>query len=347
MEKLVSIIIPCFNKEKWLEQAINSCLNQTYSNIEIIVIDDGSTDNSLEIIKSYEDKIIWETGENKGANYARNRGFALSSGAYIQYLDADDYLLPKKIAKQVCYIEETLADVVYNDEKHIRYLSNGKSYLTEIKLDGLPEDILELFLSCQAYIQTGNPLFKRKVITDSGGWDETLKAAQDIDFFRSVAMNGAKFVYRSGCYILYRKYESKDRITCNLANVWNYRLLATKKAEEKLIELDKLSTRYKKALAYFYCTIAIYGCRYLNYLKYLILLKKIRILDPSFQEDSPILRNGSAIYRTLNKIFGFIIAGLIYKFLKDLIHLISAKKAVLKNYFTLFKLQLPYKLVNK
>jgi len=66
MPKLVSIIIPCFNAEKWLREAIDSCLQQTYPHIEIIVIDDGSTDNSLEIIKSYGDKLIWKSLLHQG-----------------------------------------------------------------------------------------------------------------------------------------------------------------------------------------------------------------------------------------------------------------------------------------
>ncbi|MDJ0534564.1 MAG: glycosyltransferase [Xenococcaceae cyanobacterium MO_207.B15] len=323
MEKLVSIIIPCFNKEKWLKEAIDSCLNQTYPHIEVIVIDDGSTDNSLEIIKSYGTKIIWETGENRGANYARNRGFVLSSGSYIQYLDADDYLLPEKIERQVNFLEETGADVVYSDEKHIRYLPDGKSLITDIKFDGLPEDTLELFLFCKVYIQTANPLFKREIVANSSGWDETLKAAQDIDFFRSVAMDGARFIYQPGCYLVYRRYESDDRITCNLANVWKFRLLATEKAEKKLLELDKLSTKYKKALAYFYCTIALFGCSYLNYVQYLVLLKKILSLEPSFNPDRYMFKNGGEIYKILNQVFGFFLAGIIYKFLKDLAQAIS------------------------
>ncbi|MDJ0742761.1 MAG: glycosyltransferase [Xenococcaceae cyanobacterium MO_167.B27] len=323
MEKLVSIIIPCFNKEKWLKEAIDSCLNQTYPHIEVIVIDDGSTDNSLEIIKSYGTKIIWETGENRGANYARNRGFILSSGSYIQYLDADDYLLPEKIAKQVHCLAATGADVVYSDETHITYLPDGKSISTELKLDGLQEDLLELFLCCKAYIQTANPLFKRELIANSSGWDETLKAAQDIDFFRTVTMDGARFIYEPGFYLVYRRYESDDRITCNLDNVWKFRLLATEKAEKKLLELDKLSTKYKKALAYFYCKIALFGCSYLNYVQHLGLLKKIITLDPSFHPDRYMFKSGGAIYRNLNKIFGFLTTGIIYKFLKDLTQAIS------------------------
>lgn len=96
MSKLVSIIIPCFNASRWIAETIESCLQQTYSNIEIIVIDDGSTDNSLLIIKNYENQITYQSIPHNGGNYARNLGLKLSSGEYIQFLDADDYILPKK-----------------------------------------------------------------------------------------------------------------------------------------------------------------------------------------------------------------------------------------------------------
>ena len=72
----------------------------------------------MEIIKSYGDKVIWETGPNCGGNHARNRGFALSKGEYIQYLDADDYLKPEKIERQVNFLKETSADIVYGDWQH-------------------------------------------------------------------------------------------------------------------------------------------------------------------------------------------------------------------------------------
>ena len=131
--KLVSIVIPCFNTEPWLNEAIDSCLSQSYPSIEIIVIDDGSTDGSLDIIKSYSDRIIWETGPNQGGNHARNRGFALSKGDYVQFLDADDYLLPQKLEKQVQFLKTTGADVVYGDWRHQYHLKDGEVTLDDIK----------------------------------------------------------------------------------------------------------------------------------------------------------------------------------------------------------------------
>lgn len=183
MNKLVSVIIPCYNKSEWIKEAIDSCLNQTYSHIEIIIIDDGSTDNSLEIIKSYGDRVIWETGQNRGGNHARNRGFALSSGQYIQYLDADDYLLPEKIEKQVRCLEKTNANLVYGNVICKYYSTDGTSYSSELQTCGPHDDMLEFLLSFEYFIQTASPLIERQAIANSEGWDENLQAAQDIDFF--------------------------------------------------------------------------------------------------------------------------------------------------------------------
>src|SRR5215813_6146334 len=106
MSAFVSILIPCFNAERWIAQAIESGLAQTYEEKEVIVIDDGSRDGSLEVIKSFGDRIRWETGPNCGGNAARNRLLQLARGRWLQYLDADDYLLPTKLERQVAFLRE-------------------------------------------------------------------------------------------------------------------------------------------------------------------------------------------------------------------------------------------------
>lgn len=102
MEPLVSILIPCYNAEKWLAETLESALAQTWDNIEIIVVDDGSTDKSLAVAKQFEpDGVKVISQANKGASAARNRAFQESQGDFIQYLDADDLLVPDKIELQV------------------------------------------------------------------------------------------------------------------------------------------------------------------------------------------------------------------------------------------------------
>jgi glycosyltransferase involved in cell wall biosynthesis len=95
--QLSSIIIPCYNAENYVAHAIQSSLNQTHRDCEIIVVDDGSSDASLEVIRSFGDSIRWVTGPNRGGCSARNRGMEMASGAFIQFLDADDILHPERI----------------------------------------------------------------------------------------------------------------------------------------------------------------------------------------------------------------------------------------------------------
>src|SRR5919199_656326 len=100
-QPLVSVLITNYNYEHYLKQAIDSALNQTYPHMEIIVVDDGSTDNSKQVIASYKDKIISVFKENGGQASAMNAGFAISQGEIICSLDADDVWLPTKVEQVV------------------------------------------------------------------------------------------------------------------------------------------------------------------------------------------------------------------------------------------------------
>ncbi len=101
MQPLVSVIIPTYNRAALVVQAVQSALNQTYTNMEIIVVNDGSTDNTPEILKEYEGKIKYVYQERSERSKARNEGFRHSTGSYIAFLDSDDLWLPTKIEKQV------------------------------------------------------------------------------------------------------------------------------------------------------------------------------------------------------------------------------------------------------
>ena len=112
---LVSIIIPCYNAERFLAETLESALGQTYRNIEIIVVDDGSTDNSGGIIRSYGDRIKAQFGPNRGASAARNLGTELARGEFIQYLDADDLLIIDAVERRIAALHKGAADVAYSD----------------------------------------------------------------------------------------------------------------------------------------------------------------------------------------------------------------------------------------
>ena len=111
MKDLISIIVPVHNSSKYLNKCLDSILNQTYKHIEIIVIENGSTDNSLEILNNYKDKIKLEVLECSGLSQARNRGLELSKGEYIAFVDSDDIIEPNMIEELLNNIKETKSDL--------------------------------------------------------------------------------------------------------------------------------------------------------------------------------------------------------------------------------------------
>ena len=99
---LISILIPAYNAEKWIGETIRSALSQTWPNKEIIIVESGSTDNTLRVARQFESPIVKVLSQpNEGASSARNTAFSVSQGEYIQWLDADDLLAPDKIARQM------------------------------------------------------------------------------------------------------------------------------------------------------------------------------------------------------------------------------------------------------
>ena len=118
----VSVIIPIHNSSKYILECINSVINQTYSNLEIIIVDDNSKDNSLDIIKSINDKRIniIKLKNNLGVAKARNKGIDAATGKYICFLDSDDYWYPEKIEKQIKFIKDNDYTFIYGSYLYLR-----------------------------------------------------------------------------------------------------------------------------------------------------------------------------------------------------------------------------------
>ena len=185
---LVSIIIPCRNGEGFVDAAISSALAQTYARTEIIVIDDGSTDGSLDVIRSFGDRVRWESGPNQGACRARNRGLALARGEVVQFLDADDRLHPTKIAAQLDVMHQSGADSIYCDawaHKMSDPASGGK-----IRRHAQNDDSIIAALGSNAGTTAG--LHRREIVESAGGFDESLPCAQERDLHLRLACLGGK-----------------------------------------------------------------------------------------------------------------------------------------------------------
>lgn len=208
---LVSILIPLYNSEKYIAQTIQSCLDQTYKNIEIIIVDDGSTDRSLSIAKEYAQRynnIKVYSQENTGAPRARNLAFEKSSGAYIQYLDADDLMSPNKIASQMALVEEHDKETVFTSKFSYFTESMDDARLMLQKCDRSFDRGLEWLLNAWSGGGFGvvmGWLIPRHLIEKAAPWDESLKKNQDGEFFSRVLLQAHQVIMVEDTMVYYRK----------------------------------------------------------------------------------------------------------------------------------------------
>jgi glycosyltransferase involved in cell wall biosynthesis len=293
---LVSVVIPCYNAGRWLREAIDSCLAQTYSTLEIIVVDDGSTDDSLSIARSYGRDVVIMTGLNKGESGARNKGFSRARGEFIQFMDADDYLLRDKIERQVTYLETEGGDVVYGDWRIQYHLPNGSTRLGPVYQPGHFDDPVLAVLNGWSLIPIGM-LHRRKIVEQSGGWDERFHIVTDTAFLLSEIMAGADLRYQPGCFSIYRRYGNVTVSTADPARRLHYQGCFLEDIERKLEARGWLTNAYREALAQFYYRQArsYYGR---DPAAYALWREKSRLLVPGLV---PI---GSSAYNVLRQCLG-------------------------------------------
>ncbi len=192
---LVSVIIATYNSEKYIETAIESALMQTYPNIEVIVVDDGSTDNTSKILQKYDDITIIKQ-ENKGVAGARNTGINNSHGEYIAILDSDDKWLKNRLSimipdliKSGC--ELCISNYYYVNEKRQR-ISDEPAYSNEFK-EPLENQYKALLWKAVSFSMM---IVKADAIKSIGGYDESLRGeAEDYDLWLRLLRNGAKWKY--------------------------------------------------------------------------------------------------------------------------------------------------------
>ncbi|HJU44944.1 MAG TPA: glycosyltransferase [Vicinamibacterales bacterium] len=204
---LVSILIPCFNARQWVAQAIDSALAQSWPHKEVIVVDDGSTDGSDEVIRDFGARIISHRQSNQGSNPTRNRLLALASGEWLQYLDADDYLLPRKIQGQVSSVDlDSGVDVVFGPVLLEHVTKTG----AQRELLPIPEPHDPWVLLARWYLpQTGAPLWRKAALENVGGWSPDQAACQEHDLYLRLLMAGKKFVYLDANGAVYRQWSEE------------------------------------------------------------------------------------------------------------------------------------------
>jgi glycosyltransferase involved in cell wall biosynthesis len=203
--ELISVIIPAYNTEKFIPRALDSVIAQTYQNIEVIVVDDGSKDATVAVARGKlqnEFNGPWQVIEleaNRGPNVARNVAWRAAKGSWIQSLDSDDFLAPSKLEKQasVCSSVADNVALVYSPRQHV-YIDGEK--VEPVNPNGKPN--LEYrnkapiaLLGSDGYLLHQAGLLRRSVLERVGGFDETMRVFEEIDLLVRIASEGWRFEF--------------------------------------------------------------------------------------------------------------------------------------------------------
>ncbi|RKD27580.1 Glycosyl transferase family 2 [Caminicella sporogenes DSM 14501] len=180
----VSVIIPTYNYEKFIHNAIDSILNQTFKDYEIIIVDDGSTDNTAEIIKKYNnEKISYFYKENRGPAAARNLGIKKAKGDYICFLDADDAFMPEKLEIQVDILDKNKnIGLVYTNFLYVKNNLSSTYYHYRCKNFSCHKNALQ-HLWYENYINTSTVMTVKEYLFKVGLFNENYKYGEDFDLW--------------------------------------------------------------------------------------------------------------------------------------------------------------------
>ncbi|MBI3315391.1 MAG: glycosyltransferase, partial [Candidatus Omnitrophica bacterium] len=213
-EPLVSVVIPCYNAQDSVAEAIESALGQRLESIEVIVVDDGSEDQSAAVVRTKFPEVRVVNTPNRGGSAARNLGTRLSSGKFVQYLDADDVLAAGKLRAQIAALETSGADVAYGDWEKLIKEKSGALVRQALVRRQLQEDAQAEFL-WDCWCPPAVYLFRREMIKRTGPWDEALDCIQDARFLFDCARAGASFIYCPGLMASYRRLSRRSVSTRN------------------------------------------------------------------------------------------------------------------------------------
>ena len=192
MEPLISVVIPVFNGERFLRAAIQSVLDQKYSAVEIIVVDDGSTDGTASLAQSLSETVRYLHQTNQGPAAARNRGIEQAQGSLIAFADADDLWPKAKLELQLPYFSDSKIDIV---------LGRIQQVLLSETVDGpAPEPAFSVNL--------GSAVIRRSVFERVGLFDETMRYSEDVDWFMRARESGAAIVTIDDVTLFYRQHDA-------------------------------------------------------------------------------------------------------------------------------------------
>jgi glycosyltransferase involved in cell wall biosynthesis len=218
VKPLVSILIPAYNAERWIADTIRSALTQTWPNKEIIIVDGGSTDQTLWVARQFASKeVTVVTQANQGAAAARNKAFSLSRGEYIQWLDADDLLAPDKISRQMEALRDGLnrRTLLSSEWGHFIHRPRRAEFIpSPLWGDLCPVEWLLRKMGHNLHMQPASWLVSRELTEVAGSWDTRLSLDDDGEYFCRVllASEGVRFIPGARSYYRRSGFQSLSNV---------------------------------------------------------------------------------------------------------------------------------------
>jgi len=240
----VSVVIPTYNRVKFVTKAINSVLGQSFVDLEVIVVDDGSTDGTHEELSAYKGRITYFHQHNAGVSAARNAGIGVAIGEWIAFLDSDDEWGPEYLARQMEWASRVpgicmqVANCVFVDRygSTRTYFEINGSIEKFGKLDYLLLERPFGFVVSHGPWQIGSTIIRRDTIREAGLFDATLTIAEDFDLMARVALQGPLGIMRETLATIYRRDEPSESLTKQAAK----KPIQSRESNERIYE--KLKT---------------------------------------------------------------------------------------------------------
>ena len=230
MEPLVSVVIPVFNGERFLREAVESVLAQKYSPLEIIMVDDGSTDGTADVARSLPETVRYLHQSNQGPAAARNRGIEHAQGSLIAFADADDVWPEDKLALQLPYLmRDPAAEIVMGRIQQVLLSETGAENFAEPAFS----------------VNLGSAIIRKSVFERVGLFDETMRYSEDVDWFMRAREGRAAIVTIDAVTLLYRQHDQ------NMTRGKSTSELNVLKALKRSLDRRRESTGFASALPTF------------------------------------------------------------------------------------------------
>lgn len=291
---MVSVIIPCYNAENWILECLKSVINQTYKNIEVLIVDDGSTDNTHNLIKTISDsRIVYYFKTNGGHSSARNLGLKNCNGDWIAFLDSDDIWDINKIETLLLLSEES--DFIYHDAYKID--EKGKILLNTLNINpklynyNFKTDVL-----LQNRISGGScVIMKRKIFEQIGYFNLDIKIGEDWEYWARIIWNNyrVKFINQQLTYI---RIHSNSYQSQTNTNIWKH---STEKVLKSFLDFKNISNKQK--------SLIFKKMIFVNYVEKDDLLKHFKLLTKCIKYNHYMVCNFKLLWITFKYLVNSII----------------------------------------